>query len=72
MSLSYLLPNNICQKLTLSSLRLYVESANPFMFTTYTYWNPDTSNSNDPLQPGRDNNGYPITKTFIIGLNIVF
>jgi hypothetical protein len=71
-SMSYSLPKKITQKLMLNSLRLYVQAENPFMFTSYPFWNPDTSNSNDPLQPGRDNNGYPLAKSLILGLSLGF
>jgi TonB-linked SusC/RagA family outer membrane protein len=71
-SLSYLLPNKIAQKLRLSSARISLSSTNPFLFTEYTNFNPDVSTTENPLTPGVDNNDYPLPKSLLIGLNIGF
>jgi len=71
-NLSYLLPANISQKIKLSSLRFYISATNPFLFTKNESFNPDVSNSENPLTPGVDNNNYPLTKSLVIGLNASF
>lgn len=71
-NLSYLLPANLTQKIKLSSLRFYVSANNPFLFTKNESFNPDVSNSENPLTPGIDNNNYPLTKSLVLGLNASF
>ena len=71
-NLSYQLPGSISQKAKLASLRFYVSATNPFLFTKNESFNPDVSNSDNPLTPGIDNNNYPLPKSLIIGLNASF
>ena len=71
-TLSYMIPPSIAQKLSMSSLRLYVSATNPFLFTKNEAFNPDVSNSDNPLTPGVDQNNYPLTKSIVIGLNLSF
>ncbi|MCW3111820.1 MAG: SusC/RagA family TonB-linked outer membrane protein [Segetibacter sp.] len=71
-NLSYLLPANVSQKLRLNSLRFYVSVNNPFLFTKNESFNPDVSNSDNPLTPGIDNNNYPLAKSLVLGLNVSF
>ncbi|MEJ7767412.1 MAG: TonB-dependent receptor [Chitinophagaceae bacterium] len=71
-SLSYLLPVKVSQKLRLSAARIYITSSNPFLFTKYTNFNPDVSTTENALTPGVDNNDYPLPKSLLIGLNIGF
>ncbi|GAA4412823.1 TonB-dependent receptor [Nibrella viscosa] len=71
-TLSYALPNPIYQKLGLNAARVYLNATNPLIFTKYTNFNPDVSNSENPLTPGVDNNDYPLPKSIILGLNIAF
>jgi TonB-linked SusC/RagA family outer membrane protein len=71
-SLSYLLPGKISEKMRLGSARIYITSTNPFLFTKYTNFNPDVSTTENALTPGVDNNDYPLPKSLLIGLNIGF
>lgn len=71
-NLSYLLPASVTQRLKLNSLRVYVSINNPFIFTKNESFNPDVSNSDNPLTPGIDNNNYPLAKSLILGLNVSF
>jgi TonB-linked SusC/RagA family outer membrane protein len=71
-TLDYTLPAQLCQKLKLSSSRIYLGATNPFIFTDYVKYNPDVSLSNDPLRPGLESNDYPLAKSLILGLNISF
>ena len=68
----YTLPASFTQKLKMSALRFYINATNPFLVTTYPFWNPDTSNSGNALEPGRDNNEYPLTRSVFLGLNASF
>jgi TonB-linked SusC/RagA family outer membrane protein len=71
-NLSYLLPPTVAQKLSLNSIRFYVSANNPFLFTKNESFNPDVSNTENPLTPGIDNNNYPLTKSLVLGLNLSF
>lgn len=71
-SLSYIIPQSIIQRLTFNSLRVYVSATNPFLFTKNEAFNPDVSNSDNPLTPGVDQNNYPLTKSIVFGLNLGF
>ena len=71
-TLGYVLPGNIVQKIGVSSLRLYVNATNPFTFTKNTAFNPDASTNENPLTPGVEANDYPLPKSILIGLNVGF
>jgi len=71
-SLSYLFPRVISNKLLLNSLRVYATANNPFLITKNTSFNPEVSNSRGSLEPGVDNNNYPTPKSFILGINVEF
>ncbi|GAA4420675.1 TonB-dependent receptor [Nibrella viscosa] len=71
-SLSYQVPDKVVKAAKLSSLRIYLNSANPFIFTNNTGFNPDVSNGENPLTPGMDLNDYPLPKSVILGLNVAF
>ena len=71
-TLGYVLPNVVSDKLHLRSVRLYVTATNPFLFTKNTGFNPEASNLDDPLRPGRELNDYPIPKGLVVGINVSF
>lgn len=71
-SLSYLIPNRIANKLYLSSLRVYATASNPFIFTSNTSFNPEVYNSRNALQPGIDYNNYPVARSYVFGINLEF
>lgn len=70
---SYLLKNNLLRKLYLSSVRIYGSASNVFVFTKYKGLDPEvnTAPSNNFSQ-GIDNNVYPLTRTFTIGITANF
>jgi TonB-linked SusC/RagA family outer membrane protein len=70
--LGYQLSDRVAQKLKLSSLRFYVNATNPFLFTKYTAFNPDVSNSDNSLTPGNELNNYPLPKTLLVGVTVGF
>ena len=71
-SLSYMIPTRISEKLRLRSLRIYLNSSNPFVITKNVGFNPDVSDSDNALTPGLDNNDYPLAKSYRIGINVTF
>lgn len=61
-NVSYALPKNICQRLTLSGLNFFVSGTNLVTFSKYKY--------HDPAVAGM--NSYPTMKTFTFGANVSF
>lgn len=63
-TLGYTLPKNTAAKLKMSNLRLYATAYNPFVFTKFIGWDPETADlSSFGLQDFR-------TRTFIFGINL--
>ncbi len=71
-TLGYLLPARLTNRMGINALRFYVNATNPFIFTKNTAFNPDVSNSENPLNPGVDLNNYPLPKSLIVGANVTF
>jgi TonB-linked SusC/RagA family outer membrane protein len=71
-NLSYSIPGKIVNKISMSSLRVYVTATNPWMITKFLYFNPEVSNSSSSLTPGLLNYNYPLAKSLIIGINATF
>lgn len=71
-ALNYTLPGEIAQRLKLNSVRFYVNASNPFLFSKTSGFNPDVTRSSNPLQPGEDNNQYPLAKSIRLGINLGF
>lgn len=61
-SLSYDVPSSVVNKLKMNRLQLYVSAKNPFMFTKWTGWDPETTGS------GRGQ--YPSMKSLTAGINL--
>jgi hypothetical protein len=56
-----------------SSLRVYGNVNNAFLFTNYTGTDPEvSSNGNSNRTPGVDRNTVPMSRTFLLGLNLNF
>ncbi|MDP4202369.1 MAG: TonB-dependent receptor [Bacteroidota bacterium] len=62
--LGYTLPTQTLKKIYLTNLRFYVSIENLCTFTKYTGFDPEVGAT------GIDNNVYPVTKTYSIGVNI--
>lgn len=54
-----------------ASLRLYLSSDNLILITKYPGNNPDID-LDGGINPGRDDEGYPVPRTFSIGANLTF
>ncbi|HEX4957784.1 MAG TPA: TonB-dependent receptor [Lacibacter sp.] len=73
LSLGYTLPKKLVDRAKLSSLRLYVQMLNPFIFTSYPGVDPEISvNGNNALTPGVDRNTVGQARTITVGLNLGF
>ncbi|AOW21527.1 SusC/RagA family TonB-linked outer membrane protein [Urechidicola croceus] len=69
--LGYTLPTAVTDKLSMSSLRFYVQASNLFTITKYEGFDPEII-SQDNLSLGIDNRVYPISRIFSLGANIKF
>jgi len=69
--IGYNLPQSICENLSLTSMRIYIGSINPFTLTKYMGYDPDISSAN-PLARGVDYGQYPQAKSLMGGFNIKF
>lgn len=65
-TLGYTVPKNIAAKAKMSSLRLYLSLQNLATLTKYTGIDPEVGIN------GIDNNVYPVTKTYSLGINLSF
>lgn len=65
-TLGYTLPSKWTKKAAMSHVRIYVSGANLFTFHDATYWDPERGVSGVSLGQ------YPITKSFVVGLDISF
>ena len=70
-TVGYTLPKTATQKMHISNLRVYASVQNPFMITSYSGLDPETSQKS-PLTPGIDWGYYPNGRNFLLGLNFSF
>ena len=72
-SLSYVFPVNLSNRLSLSNLTIYGNVSNVYTFTDYPGYDPDSSSAgNDILSSGIDQLSYPLPRTYTIGLKLLF
>ncbi|HRG66304.1 MAG TPA: SusC/RagA family protein, partial [Saprospiraceae bacterium] len=72
LSLGYTLPQSICEKIKIGSLRIYVSGNNLYTRQKYTGYSPEFANSSNPFEVGFDNGSYPIAKSTQFGLDLKF
>lgn len=68
--IGYTLPAGTLQKVGVSRLRVYLQSANLFTITKYSGLDPELTGNTTSF--GIDKGGYPNQKQFILGANITF
>ena len=72
-TLAYNLPNFFLSGFKLQSVRVYGSVNNAFTFTKYQGWDPEVNSSgSDVLSSGIDQGGYPVARSFIMGINVKF
>ncbi len=73
-TLGYTFPKQWLKPAHISSLRLYFTANNLATITGYSGYNPDVSaaNSNVICTPGYDSSVYPLSRSYVIGLNLSF
>jgi len=67
--LGYTASSGMVDRLGLESLRMYVSANNLFTFTNYNGFDPSASGGS-PLGAGIDKGFYPVSRSFLFGLNI--
>ncbi len=71
LTLGYTLPKQWLRNLGVKSLRLYLTGSNLFLLTGYSGYDPEVNIQNG-LTPGIDNNTYPRSRTYTVGINLNF
>lgn len=64
-NLGYNFPVSWTKRFGIDKLRIYGSVQNPFVFTDYEGWDPEAAGENSYTQ-------YPMTRTFLMGLNLTF
>jgi hypothetical protein len=72
LTLGLSLPAGTAHRAHLTSARLYFTAENPFTVTRYNGYNPEVSVDPNPLLQGIDYGSYPVSRTFLAGLNLKF
>lgn len=67
----YNLPKSLATALSVTKLRLYVSAQNPWTSFKYNGFSPEINNT-DRVQMGIDNNIYPISAIYTMGMNLTF
>ena len=65
-TISYTLPSKITQKIKIDRLRIYGSAVNAYTFHSVDFWDPER---------GIEGGGfgiYPMTKSFVVGLDLTF
>ncbi|MFY0628468.1 MAG: TonB-dependent receptor [Reichenbachiella sp.] len=70
-SLGYSFPQDLLDKIKLSKLRIYASANNLYTFTDYSGYDPEVNAfGQNSLLLGIDYGGYPLSRTFIAGVQI--
>jgi hypothetical protein len=73
-ALGYSFPKELLSSLRVNKLRVYMNVRNAFLFTNYSWYDPEVSTggstSVSKLGPGADLGAYPRTRQFQFGLNV--
>ena len=64
-NLGYNVPTKVLSKTGISKLRVFGSCQNPFVFTDYEGWDPETASENTYTQ-------YAIVRSFMFGVNLTF
>ncbi len=71
-TLGYTFPERRIRRLGMSRLRFYFTGNNLACLTRYTGFDPEVSTMRSGLTPGVDFGAYPLSRSFILGLNVTF
>ena len=70
LELGYTIPEGVLSKISIKSIRVYVQALNLFTVTKYSGLDPELGG--DDRAFGSDTGNYPLVKTYVFGLNINF
>lgn len=71
LAIGYTFPKKLTHKIHIDKLRIYFSANNLYTWTNYSGYNPEVSlSTSNALTSGTDYGTYPLSKTFMIGLNI--
>ena len=70
--LGYTFPASVLEKLGLIHFRFYVSGENLLTFTRFKGFDPEIPTTGSALPLFGGNSGYPVTRTYLIGLNVSF
>lgn len=71
-TIGYTLPKSFLKSIKLNSMRVYISGNNLLTFTNYSGYDPEIGVNNSPLDVGVDRGFYPIAKSVMGGLQLVF
>jgi hypothetical protein len=71
LQLGYTISPKWIRKIGITHSRIYLSANNLYTFTNYSGYDPEINISN-PLSGGIDSYTYPVTRTFLFGLNLTF
>ncbi len=71
-SISYIVPKQLCTKLTLSDIKVYATAYNLFTWTNYSGQDPDVAPPSRPDQLPRDTSKTPPSKRIMFGVTVSF
>jgi TonB-linked SusC/RagA family outer membrane protein len=72
-TLGYNIPSSLVQRINVRNIRVYVSATNLVTITDYNGFDPEGSSYGTATAlPGVDQGRYPLTKTYLLGLNIGF
>lgn len=71
-TLGYTFPKQMIQRIGLKNLRLYATGNNLATWTKYSGFDPEVSTMKSGLTPGVDFGAYPLSRSFIFGVNVAF
>jgi TonB-linked SusC/RagA family outer membrane protein len=73
LTIGYNLPQDLASNLKLSGARVYLGIQNLATFTDYRGYNPEVNLGGDQaLTPGTDYGGFPLARTYTLGVNLNF
>ncbi|TKG96123.1 TonB-dependent receptor [Puteibacter caeruleilacunae] len=72
-TLTYNIPEKLTKKIKVNNAKIFVSGSNLLVMSDYTGYSPDVSlNGSDTQKLGHDNAGYPVARSYRIGLNLKF
>jgi TonB-linked SusC/RagA family outer membrane protein len=72
LSFGYSLPFDILERAKISKLRVFAIGNNLWTKQDYSGYSPEFPNGSSPFEVGFDNGGYPVAKSWQVGLEVTF